>query len=655
MCGIAGIISHKRISEDHLKSMSTALQHRGPDGYGYMLYSEHDGLNIWLNQELPENSCGNHTVAFAHRRLSIIDLSSASLQPMTDEAKSCCLVYNGEIYNYLELKAELERLGCSFKTTGDAEVVLQAYQTWGGDCFRRFNGMWALALLDRQNRCIVFSRDRFGIKPLYYTIVDNMFMFASEINSLLANPTVRCSPNERVVAKYLLTGLVDDTAETFFEGICSFPAAHWACVPLHSETHSLQPISYWSFPNSAFTGKEQDAVQCFRELFINSIRLHTRSDVPVGTCLSGGLDSSSIVCTSEQLRKANQIPRYAHQAFGYCSSDERYSEKKFMDEVVTATSVNMHYVSPEEEQVLSCLPAIVYAQAEPFGSASILAQWFVFQRAKQENIKVMLDGQGADETLAGYHTYFATIARMLLANRDIFTYISLRNQYQKSIGPFPVSYTDLVASVVPRQLYSTLATTLRPFLKHTTPQTNVYYLLRESMSPSILSSYLGDTPQSDEPKLSLDLVLQRDVKSTSLPALLRYEDRNSMAHSIEARVPFLDYRLVDFLFTLPDHWRVNGIWTKYILREAMNGILPESIRTRIDKIGFKASPSITFNYIQDNFASLVNSETDLERQWLNKTGVERIFRNVSELTSGDFILWRFLNLKLWARQHWGHK
>lgn len=265
----------------------------------------------------------------------------------------------------------------------------------------------------------------------------------------------------------------------------------------------------------------------------------------------------------------------------------------------------------------------------------------------------MLDGQGADESLAGYHTYFKTMALKLLSNRDIFGYLSLRAQYKKNIGPFPVSNVVLMESFLPKWLVGLLMITFKPLLRRALPQANVNYRLQEALAPSLMSCYSGDPSHNNGPVFSLNQELQQHVKSIGLPSLLRYEDRNSMAHSIEARVPFLDYRLIDFVFTLPDEWRINGIWTKYILRQAMKGILPELIRTRVDKIGFKASPSITFDYIKDNFASLVESRTDFEKQWLNQAGFERLISGVDESASGDFILWRFLNLKLWVRQHWG--
>ena len=266
MCGIAGIFSPKGIEVDHLTLMSTALQHRGPDGHGYMLFSKEQGIRVVVKGDISRCRPQREYVGFAHRRLSIIDLSEASYQPMKDESNTYCVTYNGELYNYLDLKEELQVLGYSFKTAGDTEVLLRAYQAWGPKCMQKFNGMWAFVLLDAHNQCLILSRDRFGIKPLYYMIRDNTLYFASEIKGLFAVPSNNKKPNERVVAKYLLTGLIDDSEETFFEGVFQFPAAHWSRISLNDDKLLIKPQRYWSLPRFKYQGTEQDAVMTFREL-----------------------------------------------------------------------------------------------------------------------------------------------------------------------------------------------------------------------------------------------------------------------------------------------------------------------------------------------------------------------------------------------------
>jgi asparagine synthase (glutamine-hydrolysing) len=654
MCGIAGIISTKGIKTKDLPEMSSMLQHRGPNGHGYLHYSQRMGMRVWLNQEPPPQDPGSISVGFAHRRLSIIDLSMGSSQPMIDGSGKYGITFNGEIYNYLELKQELEKLGYSFKTTGDTEVLLRAYEAWGPACMKRLNGMWAFVLLDAQNQCVIFSKDRFGIKPLYYMIQDNSIYFSSEIKGLLALSSYRPEPNEKIIFRYLLTGIVDDTEETFFQGTFGFPPGHWAKVSLTSESLSMKPEPYWTFPQTSYQGTEEDAVNQFRELFLDSLKIHTQSDVPVGTCLSGGLDSSSIVCGSELLRKNYQLPNLSHSAFGYCTSDERYLEKKYMETVAQATSIKMHYVEFTAEQFRSFLPQIIRSQEEPFGSASIVTQWFVFQRAKAEGMTVMLDGQGADETLAGYHTYFATIALDLLSKRKFLRYLSLRSQYEREIGTFPLSRSLYSLGTLSSFIPYPLQTLLRPviqLLRQAKQKGSFVQRGRSSVNASMMKQF-SMNQMNVFPIHSLNEELQIQVRSTCLPALLRYEDRNSMDHSIEARVPFLDHRLVEFLFTLPEHWKIHGVTTKYILREAMKGILPESIRTRKDKIGFKATPDLTFHLVRDHFDSLVESQTEYEKKWFDSEGVKETLLNPNQSVHFEFLLWRILNLKLWLRQNW---
>jgi len=648
MCGIAGIISLKCTGErGALQTMSGALRHRGPDGYGYLHYSASAGTQIWLNRKIQGAKEKDCVVGFAHRRLSIIDLSTDSLQPMTDETGKLSVVFNGEIYNYLELKVELESLGYTFRTFGDTEVLLKAYHAWGPQCVQRFNGMWAFVLLDIVNQRVIFSRDRFGIKPLYYTTQNEALYFASEIKALLSVNSISCTPNEKAVARFLIGGVADDSRETFFKGIFQFPAAHWAELSLRELSLEICPNSYWSFPTTMFEGSEQEAIDQFHALFLDAIRVHSRSDVSVGTCLSGGLDSASIVCSSEILRQEHQIPSYSHSAFGYCSSDRHFSEKRFMEMVVKATGVQMHYIEVEPDDFTVFLPKILEAQDEPFGSASIVAQWFVFRSALQQGMVVMLDGQGADEVLGGYHRYFSTVASHLLRKMELRRFISLRNAYEREIGPFPVSFRSALLRLMPSAMRR-IGLTIAQLLVSPAARTPISGVV----NPGLLKEYGRIASDGYLAPSSLDGVLQRDMQFCSLPALLRYEDRNSMAHSIESRVPFLDYRLVDFAFMLPDKWKIRDVTTKYILRQAMKGILPDTIRNRKDKIGFKPASSLTFDFIAQNYSSLVENKTEYEEHWFDPDAIEQMFNDSDRSVEAEFYLWRIVNTKLWARQFW---
>lgn len=653
MCGIAGIISLDGIEQGALRAMSKALEHRGPDGFGFSVYSKNTGLTIWHNQDIPAVYDGSAVVGFAHRRLAIIDLSPDGLQPITDESGELSIVYNGEIYNYLELRTELEGLGYRFFTSSDTEVLLQAYRAWGSECLSKFNGMWAFVLLDLKNKTVLLSRDRFGIKPLYYIIQNRTLYFASEIKGLLAIPSISCAPNEKIVGHYLLTGLVDHTTETFFEGIHQFPSAHWAEVSYDETSLQMYPERYWDFSTGTSDSSEQQLIEEFRSLFLDALRLHARSDVPVGTCLSGGLDSSSIVCGSELLRRDNLVPQYSHTAYGYCASDETYSEKKFMQAVIDATDAQMNYIEVSPDVFLEALTRIIREQDEPFGSASVVAQWFVFQRARQTGMTVMLDGQGADEIMGGYHYYFQTVARSLILRGDLAGLLSLRRTYQNEIGPFPFSFKPVSL------LYNVSPSIVRNFAQ----LARIRYRARKNskladsfesmaLSNSFIRSQIRTLPEFTLYN-SLEKHLRADVQSLSLPALLRYEDRNSMAHSIEARVPFLDYRLVEFLSKVPEQMKIRGVTTKHILRQAFRDFIPKPVLDRKDKIGFKATPDLTFDLINKTRSNLVENRTEYEKHWFDSEDLKQVFRSSGREMSKEFNLWRVVNLKIWARQFWG--
>lgn len=652
MCGIAGIISTKGFDPHILCDMSQALQHRGPDGRGYSIYTREAGMRTWYNQDIPVKVDHLAVVGLGHLRLAIIDLSPDGLQPMTEETGELTIVFNGEIYNYLELREELEKQGFHFTTNSDTEVLLQAYRAWGMECLQRFNGMWAFALLDLRKRTLLLSRDRFGIKPLYYAIHNGFFVFASEIKALLTVPFVPCIPNEKIVGHYLLTGLVDHTAETFFEGIYQFPSAHWAEVSLDAPSLQLEPQRYWNLPQEINHLDERQIINEFRSLFLDALRLHARSDVPVGTCLSGGLDSSSIVCGSEILRKDQLIPQYSHMAYGYCASEEAFSERIYMQSVIDATAAKMNFIEISSDDFLKVLTRIIREQDEPFGSASIVAQWFVFQRARQTGMTVMLDGQGADEIMGGYHYYFQTIARSFALRGNFSGILSLREQYRREFGEFPFSFdpVSLLYLVSPSPVYN-LARSIRA--RFIAQKSFLYAKNFEStvLKKDFMQAQVRDLPYFG-PYHSLDEHLRADMQFLSLPALLRYEDRNSMAHSIEARVPFLDYRLVEFLFKVPEYMKVRGVTTKYVLRRALKDVLPRQVLDRKDKIGFKSASHLTFDFIDKDDRNLIENRTEFEQRWFDTKGLESVLSYSPKEASIEFNLWRVLNIKLWARNFW---
>jgi asparagine synthase (glutamine-hydrolysing) len=642
MCGIAGAITTAGgIDPSVLIRMSDRIEHRGPDGEGYLIdAAQGDALRRSSRDQITGHGGTPPTVAFAHRRLTIIDLSERSDQPLIDASGDYGIAYNGEVYNYLELRDELESLGHSFRSQGDTEVVLEAYKEWGIGCVERFVGMWAFAILDRPRRTLQLSRDRFGIKPLYYARVGEALYFASEIKALLAVPGLEMEPNEEVVRRFLLDGGVDQSDETFFTGITRLPPAHNLSVHLDADL-VLDPRRYWSYPPQDGRVSEGEAAAELRELLEDSIRIHARSDVPVGTCLSGGLDSSSIVCLAEELRTGNQIPRYTHSAFGYLPQDEAFSERRYMQSVIDRTGAQLYPVNPPVERFVDELLGIVRQQDEPFGSTSIAAQWFVFEAARREGMKVMLDGQGADEVLGGYEGYFTVIASNLLRERRLIRYARFSREHKELLGRPPLPVLHAGWSTLPPRARR-LATRRLPV-----PLPAGAQIMSGDMRERVRQNFHPSPPES------LYELLRTQTESVSLPSLLRFEDRNSMAHSIEARVPFLDHRVVEFAFRLRPEMKIKGVETKRILREAMRGVLPEDIRSRKDKLGFRAEPQAAWTIADRHRDSLVANRTEHEARWFDPDAMADLLGGSGRSTDNELLAWRAINVKLWLREHWG--
>jgi asparagine synthase (glutamine-hydrolysing) len=623
--------------------MAQAQEHRGPDGYGYLLFEPAGGVRVTRDTEPAATSAGA-LVGFAHRRLSILDLSTDADQPMVDETGRYALIYNGELYNYVELRSELKARGHTFRSTGDTEVLLRAYIEWGPRAVERFVGMWSFVILDLRRRVLFVSRDRFGIKPLFYTVAGGGLWLASEIKALLQVPAVPREVDEVTLATYLVEGIVDHSAATFFRGIRQVPPAHNATVPLDEPPAEPRFARYWGIPDRQDEACTEAAIQRFRAQLTDAVILHGRSDVSVGTCLSGGIDSSGIVCLAEELMRVGKLPRYAHEAFGYVPEDRGVSERGFMAEVVRHTQVRMHYVEVPRERLIAAVPDIVRQQDEPFGSASIAAQWFVFERARHSGIKVMLDGQGADEVLAGYRDYNRIVAEMLIRHGQLLAYARFGRTHRARFGLPPLRARDIVGVVMQNPLRSALRTAGRP------PDWGVPAWLNAGELPPAYAT--GKAARSARPR-SLHELLKLQTESMNLPALLRYEDRNSMAHSIEARVPYLDHRLVESAFGLEDACKLHGATSKYVLREALRGTIPETVRTRVDKIGFRADPGVTRALALRPDTALFEAPTDIEARWLRGHHLRRLVDESEHSVEAEFALWRVVNAKLWLRAFWG--
>jgi len=634
MCGILGSIGLGNSKPLLSKQM---LSHRGPDDYGEL---------VWDGKASPElfrvtpRDVQAAQVWFAHWRLSILDLSEAGWQPMRTVDGRYFIVYNGEVYNYRELRQKLERQGCSFRSHTDTEVVLQAYAQWGPEALKYFVGMFAFAVLDTQTRRVFLARDFFGIKPLYYTFYRNALIFASEIKALLALPGMQAVAHPQRVYDYLRYGLTDHEAETFFQGIYQLPPAHYMVVPVDSP-ENVQIRRYWEvIPKEQTEISFEDAANQLRTLFLESVQLHLRSDVPLGTALSGGIDSSSIVAAIRYLEPRAEIHTFSfvpHQ-------DTGISEERWIDIAGNHVGAYMHKVRPRPEDLPRDLDDLIYAQDEPFGSTSIYAQYRVFRLARKAGIKVMLDGQGADELLAGYATYYVAKVLSLLRQRrytELAKFLLRIREVPAARGVLYL-FTRLSAALLPQQWQ---ALPRRILGEELLPRwmNKSWFVQREVRFHSVWHS---------EEETVLRAQLLRDLQTTSLPHLLRYEDRNSMWHSIESRVPFLTPKLAQFLLSLPeDYILASDGTTKAVFRRAMEGITPAQILERRDKIGFATPEREWLLALRPWVESVLTSETAHRIPVLDLREAQNHWQGMlQERRPFKWTFWRWLNLIRWSER-----
>jgi asparagine synthase (glutamine-hydrolysing) len=651
MCGIAGYFSLNRdkIDIERFKVLLDTIDYRGPDDFGYAVFNSQSKRALFT--ETPERLAGivfTPDLVFGHKRLSIIDLSPTGRQPMTDETGRFWVVFNGEIYNYIELREELRSAGYTFRTNTDTEVILKAYALWGEKCLDRFNGMFAFALWDAVNRKLFCARDRMGIKPFYYFHDRNRFVFASEIKALLVLDVER-KANPQIVYDYLSQALLDHTDNTFFDGIKQLRAAHYLTI----SDGDISIKRWWDIPDTDHDYLTDDAyARKFYELFEDSIRLRLRSDVPVGTCLSGGLDSSSIVCIANRLISqgdyAREIVGERQRTFSSCFENREYDERIFIEDVIDITNARSFYTFPEGSNLFDLIPKVIWHQDEPFGSTSIFAQWHVMKLAKEKGVKVLLDGQGADELLAGYHGYFGTYYIDLAKSLNLLQLISELYYYKKIHGNFQsMIFASIARAILPEFLISILRK--MPVIRNSSRQTIIG---NSWIDRDFARNYNREQTFTGKFKSNLKSQLYSLFMYASLPALLHYEDRNSMAFSIEARVPFLDYRFVEYIFSLPPNQKIKNGMTKPVLRNAMKGILPEKVRIRTDKMGFVTTESIWFRTVlKDRIVEIIESKEFKDMGYFNVQEVKREFDRFSRGEQDDsFTIWRWVNIVLWWKK-----
>ncbi|MDZ7413062.1 MAG: asparagine synthase (glutamine-hydrolyzing) [candidate division KSB1 bacterium] len=597
MCGIAGIIRKDNGPVDRalISQITELVRHRGPDAEGYFF---------------------EENLALGHRRLAILDLTPAGNQPM-HYLDRYVLVFNGEVYNYLELKEELAAAGYRFHTRTDVEVVLAAFDHWGEQCVHHFNGMWAFALYDRKRHMLFCSRDRFGVKPFYYTLTDQLFAFASEIKQLLPLLSSRSANVPRIV-DYLVLGLEEYDEYTCFVGIQKLLPGHNLRYDLGS--HAFQVERYYSLriDPSLATMSDHEARSLFRAELERAVTIRLRSDVQVGTCLSGGLDSSTVATLASKSYRAQTGRRFA--AITAKASDPSVDETPYAERVAGAADLDWHVIAPQRTDFVQHLEEVVAAQEEPFGSPSIFLQYFVMRTARELNCPVLLDGQGGDECLLGYERYFPAYLRSLPLWSAVREFFNCARHSRLSAWRLLLFMFYFPRAGVRLNRLKARHAYLRPELLE---------LINRELAERVAASFA-------------DIVeLQRiELTQTQLPHLLRYEDRNSMHFAVETRLPFLDYRLVETALGLNNRLKIRDGWTKYVIRSL--DLLPPEVAWRREKVAFEA-PLANWMRPREPFLQEIMT-SPLLQQMLTPTALRSSLANLDDRT-----LWKLFNVALWAR------
>lgn len=636
MCGINGIYSADIEVKRNIIYLNKLLSHRGPDDEGFVCintftnkfssFSGSDSIEEIKNSEPHINSTDfyNFDLIFAHRRLSIIDLTEHGHEPMTDEHKKFWITYNGEIYNYLELREDLKAAGHIFRTNSDTEVIIKAYMQWGTDCFNKFNGMWAFALWDSQNKQLILSRDRFGIKPLYYLNQKNFFAFSSEIKPLASLLGNSVEINESKLPQFIIYGNRLNAENTYIKNIFSLLPAHYMIY----KDNIIKIRKYYDIQRNVSEDSEVTLKSRMDELFTDSIKLRFRSDVKVGTCLSGGFDSSSIVAYSHKFL-AQPL-----ETFSAVWEDKNSDESRYIDIINRKFSCIENKIMPKPDEFEKIFKEIHYFQEIPTEGPGLYPQWYVMEAAENK-VKVLLNGQGGDEVFGGYFSTGTLLASLIKDKSVVKIFKNLKNYIEffrkNSIHSFinwlfPKSYRYII--------HKNFAAQFKIFNEDFIQKINLK-TYDNNLSPS---RNLGNFVNS---------MSYHFITSQTIPALLHYEDRSSMAHSIESRVPFLDYRLVEFGLNLKPEYLVKKGVSRPLFRNTVEKYLPGEIVKRKDKLGY---PTPFSDWIRNNLKEYVmcifESKNSHIFNYINKDKVidNIIKKHMSGETDYGWEIWRLLSL-----------
>lgn len=622
MCGINGIVckasgEDRRAVEEAVRKMNRLLAHRGPDGEG--LYSD-------------------DTITLGHRRLAIIDLSEHGAQPMASADGSVVLVFNGEIYNYLELREELEALGHAFKSQTDTEVLLSAYLQWGDSCVQRFNGMWAFALWDKRRKRLLLSRDRFGVKPLYYFEDEKSLVFSSEIKAIASVRGIRRANLDKV-HDYLAYGYRNNDGNTFFDDVSELKPAH----NLVWHDGKIEISRYWKLPEGQTerTHSEDEWTAHFKYLLEDAVRLRFRSDVPVALLQSGGLDSSAIACIVNDSIEAGGLGCESvtafHAAFPGFKMDESYRVRALIS---TCPKINLRVLHLSGNDLAQHIGNFVYDADEPVQSPTGFAHWSVLKAIHETGCKVTINGQGADEAWAGYGR---NVIGYQLLDQLLRSPLAFVRQFSAAKSIMPVSQTGLLAQVAKAALGRRAASYMRSkYLED----------VWDALTPLFHtehSSYLPGQRARLRPR-NMDAHLRAQIENYGFTQILHYEDHSSMAHSVEMRSPFIDYRLMELAFRMPDSMKLDMGVTKRVLRKAFEHRLPSEIVASHRKIAFNTPVDewLKSSGMKHVITDLLGSAEFKNRPIWNAAVVTRHFETGN---LAKFPIWRFINLELWARAY----
>lgn len=582
MCGIFAHIKTEPLTEADVKQAELALSvinHRGPDGDGMILLNSATGdFTFFRTPKTPESipasglstiTLSKYNIILGHKRLSIFDLSSNGFQPMVDTTTGNVIIFNGEIYNWREIKTELLALGHHFKSQTDTEVILAAYKEWGVDCFNHFNGMWAIVLFDKQRQQVLASRDRFSVKPLNYALNSKEIIYASEIKQLAHYAHLTGGFNTGIIQYFLNEGLVAFDEHTIYNNVFSFPQSHYAYIlPVNIQQKC---IPYYTLKPQARSIDFKSAVQEFKFLLNDAIRLRLRADVPVGVALSGGIDSSSIfVLAHQQLQESGQSKNL--NTFSIVSPGHSEDESEHINALIKEYKSINHFDNPSLRFSVNDLKNHLFYHDFPAPSPSFYADFCLSRLVRKQNVTVILNGQGADEVFAGYHHHFYKYIASLYKDLKFKLYREQLNAFLE------------VKNISKQKVDAAVKSELKQYLK------------------SIFGIKIKDTYHTKDKWLyskNLTEMMMVDLQSTAIPFYLTSNDRNTMAFGLESRHPFMDYRLIEFGFSLPDHFKIDNGFQKLIIREAMNE-LPDSIRWRKDKMGFTVPETVFMSTLQED-------------------------------------------------------